>query len=62
MKRRTVPSIFTHSVFTLALLFAETAAPAQTYTPLYTYPETISNTTGVAAPALLSQGTARCLV
>lgn len=41
-------------VFTLAL--TASSATAQTYTPLYTYPETISNTTGVAAPALLSQG------
>jgi uncharacterized repeat protein (TIGR03803 family) len=50
MKRRTVLSIFT-----LALLFAATAF-AQTFTPLYTYPGTISGSTGVAAPALLSQG------
>ena len=29
---------------------------AQTYTPLYTYPVTTNNTSGVAAPALFSQG------
>jgi uncharacterized repeat protein (TIGR03803 family) len=50
MKRRTLLSIFT-----LALLLVA-AATAQTFVPLYTYPNTISNSTGVAAPALLSQG------
>jgi uncharacterized repeat protein (TIGR03803 family) len=39
-----------------ALVLTATSATAQSYTPLYTYPETISNTTGVAAPALFSQG------
>src|SRR5579863_5192976 len=57
MKRRTALSIFGLSTLTLVLLFAAIAAPAQTYVPLYTYPNTISNTTGVAAPAVLSQGT-----
>ena len=39
-----------------ALLLTATSATAQTYVPLFTYPETINNTTGVAAPALFSQG------
>lgn len=36
--------------------FVAVAATAQTYVPLYTYPNTSSNSTGVAAPALFSQG------
>jgi len=39
-----------------ALVLTAASATAQSYTPLYTYPDTISNTTGVAAPALFSQG------
>jgi uncharacterized repeat protein (TIGR03803 family) len=50
MKPRTVLSIFTLTLLLVA------AATAQTYVPLYTYPNTISNSTGVAAPALFSQG------
>jgi uncharacterized repeat protein (TIGR03803 family) len=50
MKHRTVLSIFA-----LALLLTAAAA-AQTYVPLYTYPNTVNNTTGVGAPALFSQG------
>ncbi len=50
MKNRTVVSMV------IVTLLLAVAATAQTYVPLYTYPETISNTTGVAAPALLSQG------
>jgi uncharacterized repeat protein (TIGR03803 family) len=44
------------SLIAAMFLFATAAAIAQTYVPLYTYPNTISNTTGVAAPALFSQG------
>lgn|SRR5208283_3105164 len=50
MKRRTVLSIVT-----LTLLFAA-AATAQTYVPLYTYPETDNNSTGITWPTLFSQG------
>jgi uncharacterized repeat protein (TIGR03803 family) len=56
MKRRTILSISTLAVFTLALLFAALAATAQTVVPLYTYPETDEGDTGVAAPALFAQG------
>jgi uncharacterized repeat protein (TIGR03803 family) len=56
MKRRTVPSIFTLSIFALALMFAALVASAQTYTPLYTYPETDVGDTGVNWPVLFSQG------
>jgi uncharacterized repeat protein (TIGR03803 family) len=56
MKHRTVLSIFTLSICSLALLFAALAGDAQTYVPLYTFPNTTSNTTGVAVPALFSQG------
>ena len=38
------------------LLIATIATQAQTYTPLYTYPETDLNTTGIIAPGIMSQG------
>src|ERR1700723_3167214 len=43
------------SLVTVALLLTA-AATAQTFTPLYTYPNTSNNSTGVNAPALCSQG------
>ena len=43
------------SLVTVALLLTA-AATAQTFTPLYTYPNTSNNSTGVNAPALFSQG------
>jgi uncharacterized repeat protein (TIGR03803 family) len=41
-------------VFALAL--TATSATAQTYTPLFTYPGTTNNTSGVTWPGLMSQG------
>jgi uncharacterized repeat protein (TIGR03803 family) len=43
------------SMIAVALLFAM-AANAQTYTPLYTYPETSRGNTGILPPDQLSQG------
>lgn len=44
-------------VVSLALaLISAAAASAQTYKPLYTYPETSSNTTGITPPDVMSQG------
>jgi uncharacterized repeat protein (TIGR03803 family) len=57
MKRRTVPSIFTLSIFALALMFAALVSTAQTYTPLYTYPETDVGDIGINWPVLFAQGT-----
>jgi uncharacterized repeat protein (TIGR03803 family) len=39
----------------LFLLLAVSAATAQTYTPLYTYPNTDNNTSGITWPSVLSQ-------
>ena len=39
-----------------ALMITAIATQAQTYTPLYTYPETDLNTTGIIAPGIMSQG------
>jgi len=44
------------SLIAVALLFAVVAASAQTYTPLYTYPETSAGDSGIYWPSLLSQG------
>jgi uncharacterized repeat protein (TIGR03803 family) len=38
------------------LTIAATGLQAQTYTPLYTYPETDTNNTGILSPGLMSQG------
>jgi len=43
------------SMIAVVLLFV-VAASAQTYTPLYTYPETSAGDTGISWPSLLSQG------
>jgi uncharacterized repeat protein (TIGR03803 family) len=43
-------------LISLALLSGSMAANAQTYTPLYTYPQTDSGDTGIIWPSLLSQG------
>src|SRR5580704_9047706 len=51
---RTVLSLVLSLVMVALLLTA--AATAQTFTPLYTYPNTSNNSTGVNAPALFSQG------
>ena len=57
MKRRTVLSIATLSIFTLALLFGAPAATAQTVVALYTYPGTDNNSTGITWPVQFTQGT-----
>src|ERR1700736_5651684 len=43
------------SVIVVALLFAM-AANAQTYNPLYTYPQTTGGNTGILPPDAMSQG------
>src|ERR1700676_113822 len=52
MKHQRIP----RSMIGLTLLVAMAAANAQTYTPLYTYPETNRNNTGILPPDQLSQG------
>lgn len=47
---------FVRTCFLAVLMIAPIATQAQTYTPLYTYPETDLNTTGVIAPGIMSQG------
>jgi hypothetical protein len=44
------------SLTVLALFLALATATAQTYTPLYTYPNTDSGDSGITWPSLLSQG------
>jgi uncharacterized repeat protein (TIGR03803 family) len=44
------------SMIAVTLFFAVAAATAQTYTPLYTYPETNQNNTGILPPDVMSQG------
>jgi uncharacterized repeat protein (TIGR03803 family) len=44
------------SLTLLVLFFAVVAATAQTYTDLYTYPNTDNNTSGITYPSVLSQG------
>jgi uncharacterized repeat protein (TIGR03803 family) len=44
------------SMIAVTLFFAVAAATAQTYTPLYTYPQTNRNNTGILPPDAMSQG------
>jgi hypothetical protein len=44
------------STISVATLFVALTATAQTFTPLYSYPQTDAGDTGIAAPALFSQG------
>ncbi len=44
------------TMIAFALFFAVVAATAQTYTPLFTYPGTDNNTSGITWPSVLSQG------
>jgi len=44
------------SMIAVTLLFTVVTATAQIYTPLYTYPGTSNNTSGITWPGLMSQG------
>ncbi len=55
-QKKVTPGMAVLATFLTALLLA-TFAAAQTETPLYTYPETNRNNTGVLWPGLLTQGT-----
>jgi uncharacterized repeat protein (TIGR03803 family) len=56
MKNATIKSIQMLLAMVLMLAASIVSVHAQTYTPLYTYPVTTNNTSGVVAPALFSQG------
>lgn len=43
-------------IIAFAMLVTATSATAQTYTPLFTYPGTTNNTSGITWPGLMSQG------